>query len=212
MVVLQPRRGYRFGVEVYALAAFALGGDQHLPRTGVDLGAGSGVVGLLLSWRGVEVTAVERDPAWCALARANAKLSRHELRVRRGTVAGGRLWPPLAEADVVVTNPPWFHPAEGPASPDPRRAAARTMGAATVADFVDAGLLLAPRVCVVTRVEREGMLVRPGSHVARVARLGRRVVLAEVRRDSGPCVEERLDLLSVYASFGRPLSPGGRGG
>ncbi len=197
--VLQPTRGYRFGVEVYALAHFALG----LPaRRAIDLGAGSGIVGLLLAHAGLDVEAVERDRAWTALARVNARLSRrelpvHHLAVRRGTV------PSLKRADVVVTNPPWFFPAEGPVSPDRHKATARTMSIATVADFVDTGLQLAPRVCVVTRVEREPMLSRPGTHVARRARLGSKLILAEVRAGEGTRADEVLDLDAAYRRFSR---------
>ncbi len=123
----------------------------------------------------------------------------------------GCVRPSRAPVDLVVCNPPWFEPAAGPVSPDRRRAAARTMLGASVADFVDAGLLLAPRVCIVTRVERQAMLDRPGAHLARWARLGRKVILAEVRRGPGAGAEETLDLAAAYARFGRSFNPAGRG-
>lgn len=191
LVVWQPRRGYRYGVEVYALAAFALGGGPA--RTALDLGAGSGVVGLLLASRGLAVRAVERQPAWVALARRSAAESGVDLRVEEGDV---RTWagPP---ADLVVTNPPWF-PANEPVSPDPWKAASRSMLNGGVADFVAAGLRHAPRVCVVTRRERERDV--PG-WIARRARLGEEVVLLEVRPGEGATVDEPLDLPAAYALF-----------
>lgn len=199
LAVLQPRRGYRFGVEVYALAHFALLAPA---RRAIDLGAGSGIIGLLLARAGLEVEAVERDPAWTGLAKLNAKLSRQTVRVHRFTLRPGTA-PGLRPADLVVTNPPWFDPAAGPVSPDRRKAVARTMSIGTVADFVDAGLRLAPRVCVVTRVEREPMLSRPGAHVARRAPLGTKLLLAEVRRGEGNCREEVIDLDAAYRRFSR---------
>jgi SAM-dependent methyltransferase len=217
VVVWQPRRGYRYGVEVYALAAFALAGG--VPETAIDLGCGSGVIALLLASRGVRVRAVDRDPRWLALARRNAAESKLAVTVEGGDVRA-YAGPP---ADLVVTNPPWF-PADEPVSPDVWKAASRSMLHGGVGDFVAAGLRLAPRVCVVTRVERAGDLVAGGRgslaaggnpvargpgevasvwHVARRARLGARVLLAEVRAGEGPTVDEPLDLAAVYAAFGR---------
>lgn len=211
VVVLQPRRGHRYGVEVYALAGFALGlGDaEGASVVGVELGAGSGVVSLLLASRGVHMTAVDLDPAWVKLASASLSLSREDIRsritleerdVRTLGSDRGEEETPFA-ADFVVTNPPWFDLAEGPASPDPRRAAARTMLSGRVSDFVDAGLRIAPRVCVATRVERRAELERPGSHLARWALLGRKVVLAEIRPGAGSTQHETLDLPAIYRSF-----------
>lgn len=209
--VLQPRRGYRWGVEVYALAAFALGvgGPQPLPaRDAVELGAGSGVVSLLLASQGLAVRGWERDPAWVALARESARRShfpgsvRFSVRdVRRPSRARG--------AELVVANPPWFEPNAGPISPDDRKAAARTMLHGTVQDFVEAGLRLAPRVCVVTRPERIRELRLIGAHLARLASLpGGAVTLAELRRGEGATNEEPFDVAAAYAAFRGPLLTG----
>ncbi len=191
LVVWQPRRGYRYGVEVYALAAFALGGGPV--ASAIDLGCGSGVVGLLLASRGVRVRAVDREPRWVELARRNTAESGVDLPVEEADV---RAWrgPP---ADLVVTNPPWFPPDE-PVSPDPWKAVSRSMLHGGVADFVAAGLRHAPRVCVVTRRERERDV--PG-WIARRARLGDEVVLLEVRPGEGSTVDEPLDLPAAYALF-----------
>ncbi len=194
LVVWQPKRGYRFGVEVYALAAFALAGGPA--TTAVDLGCGSGVIGLLLASRGLRVTAVDREPRWIAVARRNVAESNVAVEVIEADVrswAGPRV-------DVVVTNPPWFPPDE-PVSPDPWRAASRSMLHGDVRAFVTAGLRLAPRVCVVTRRERERDLA--GLHLARRARLGGDVVLLELREGEGALVDEPLDLPAAYAAFGR---------
>ncbi len=207
--VLQPERGYRWGVEVYALAAFALGigGPASVPAaTAIELGAGSGIVSLLLASRGLTVRGWELDPAWVQLARASARRSRFEGRVRF-SVRDVRSPTRAAPADVVVCNPPWFAPAAGPRSPDPRKAAARTMLHGTVQDFVNAGLRLAPRVCLVSRPERVHELRFEGCFIARSAVLpGGAVTLAEVRHGEGTTVCEPFDLPAAYAAFrGLPI-------
>jgi tRNA1(Val) A37 N6-methylase TrmN6 len=194
LVVWQPRRGYRFGVEVYALAAFALGGGT--PATAIDLGCGSGVVGLLLAWRGVRVTGVDREPRWTALARRSAAESGLSAVFVDADV---RAWAG-PRADLVVSNPPWFPPDE-PRSPDPWKAASRSMIHGDVRAFAEAGLRLAPRVCLVTRRERERDLA--GLPLARRARLGDEVVLLELREGAATLVDEPLDLPAAYAAFGR---------
>lgn len=194
VVVWQPKPGYRYGVEVYALAAFALAGAPM--TTAIDLGCGSGVVGLLLASRGVRVTGVEREPRWVALARRNAKESALPIDVVEADV---RTWSG-PRADVVVTNPPWF-PANEPLSPDPWRAASRAMLHGDVRAFVEAGLRHAPRVCLVTRRERERDLL--GLPLVRRSRLGDEVVLLEIADGQGPLVDEPLDLRAAYALFGR---------
>jgi tRNA1(Val) A37 N6-methylase TrmN6 len=201
VVVHQPRRGYRFGVEVYALAHFALSrpspeGDGVALRspvsTAVDLGCGSGVVGLLLASRGVRVRAIDREPRWVALAARNAAESGLPVRVE---LADAR--DVTGEADLVVSNPPWFRPDE-PVSPDPWKASARSMLHGDVADFVAAGLRMAPRVCVVTRPERARELPPP----ARRAFVGDKLVLLEFG-GTRVTIDEAFDLAAAYRAFGR---------
>jgi tRNA1(Val) A37 N6-methylase TrmN6 len=157
----------------------------------------------LLAARGVESWAVEHDAAWVRLARASRLRCDPAVQARvhivRTDVRAMFLRP--ARYDLVVTNPPWFDPGEGPVAPDPRKAGARAMLHGRVGDFVTAGLELADRVCVATREERMNELVPAGAHLRRLARLGRRVVLAEVRPGAGVCVEEELDLPAIYAYF-----------
>ena len=209
--VLQPKRGYRWGVEVYALAGFALGigapDGECPPACAVDLGSGSGIVAFLLASAGWRVRGWERDPGWVQLARASLARSpaaRGRVSFREADVRTAR----GAPADLVVTNPPWFRPDAGPTSPEAHRAAARTMLAGDVEDFLRAGLRLAPRVCVVTRRERlEELRPKPlhpkGAFVARTAWISAGVGLAELRRGEGTPnpVAENLDLTAIYARF-----------
>ena len=187
--VLQPKVGYRWGAEVYALTKFALEGTPSPPATVVELGSGSGVVSLLLAAAGCRVWAVELDSAWVALSRESAGLCTGEIREKvtflqgdvRAILAGAAPPELPRRVDLVVTNPPWFDPAQGPISPDPRKAAARTMLAGNVADFLAAAQRLSDRVCVITRAERAAEL--DAAVFSRKATLGRRVVLGEWRRE-----------------------------
>lgn len=191
LIVRQPRRGYRWGVEVYLLADFALRGG--VPATALDLGCGSGVIGLLLASQGVAVTLVEREPSWAPL------LTRSIADSGRGTALfqDVRTLGPEVCAELVVSNPPWFSPDE-PIPPDPWKAAARAMLHGDVDEFVAAGLRAAPRVCLVTR----RVVVAPdGAHVARVARHGDKLSFTELRRGDGPCAEEPIDVDAAYRRF-----------
>lgn len=189
LVVWQPRRGYRYGVEVYLLADFALRGGQ--PTTAVDLGCGSGVVGLLLSTHGVEVTLVDREPSWVELARRSVGDS------GRGCVVEADVRGYTGQFGLAVANPPWFDP-KNTLPPDPWRANSRAMLHGGVEDFVCAGLRVAPRVCLVTR---RAVLAPAGAHVAREARHGGKLVFTEVRAGQGPTVEETVDVDAAYRRF-----------
>jgi release factor glutamine methyltransferase len=209
----QPRRGYRWGVEVYALAAFALAGESS-PASAADLGTGSGILALLLAHAGLRVEAWERAPEWHAAAERSIAESGLDVRLHRQDIRdahGPRRF------DVVVANPPWF-PTDQPRSPDPWRAACRSMLHGDTRAFVDAGLRLAPRVCLVTRPARREDLA--GYRVARHALLGTQVLLVEIVGSTRPTdahapwpPPETVDLVAAYARFGRtpvhaPEAPG----
>lgn len=188
VVVWQPARGYRYGIEVYALATLALLGPH---ATALDLGAGSGIVGLLLASRGSRVTAVEREAEWAEAMRRSVGESAVGIEIVEEDVREFR----GPRFEVVVANPPWFDPSAGPVARDRLRAAARTAFHGGLAAFVAAGLRHADRVCAVTRGED----LPPACHVARRARLGRHVRLIEVRPGEGRA--EEVELPDVYAAF-----------
>lgn len=191
LVAWQPRRGHRFGVEVYLLADFALRGGES--GRAVDLGTGSGILALLLAWAGLRVTAVERDPRWLALARRSFADSARRVELVEADVRGWSGDP----VDLAVTNPPWFDPATGPIPEDDWRAVSRATLHGGPADFVRAGLRHAPRVCLVgpalPRVD--------GAHLSRRAAHGR-VQLGEYQPGPGPTAVEPLDVAAAYRRFG----------
>lgn len=124
----QPRRGYRFGVENLALAALL--DARPRPDAIVDLGAGSGILGLLARhlfarptdgppcW--VPTWLVERQPVHAALCRHHAALdsaATHDdgVHVLEGDLCDlpiSNLLPP-AQRRLVLLNPPFFAPGQG---------------------------------------------------------------------------------------------------
>jgi tRNA1Val (adenine37-N6)-methyltransferase len=92
-----------------------------------DLGAGSGIVGLLLAQRdpAARVTLVELQPRLAGLARRNAEENRladrvvvEERDLTRGDGQGARF-------DLVASNPPYQPVGSGPATPNQEEAIAR---------------------------------------------------------------------------------------
>jgi len=84
--ILQPRKGYRAGIDAVLLAAAVPVVENRVERV-LDAGAGAGVVGLCIARRvsTAQVTLVENDPFLVELARAN--VARNSLRERVIVVA-----------------------------------------------------------------------------------------------------------------------------
>lgn len=145
--VLQPRIGYRAGLDAVLLAAtIAERGEAFRV---LDAGAGVGVVGLCVARRiaDAEVVLVEREPALADLALQNAERNGLAGRVSvvRGDVTGkaDKLNQVPAEAfDVVLANPPFHAAGHGTASDKPLKAASHAMGG----DELDAWVRFAARV------------------------------------------------------------------
>ncbi len=102
-----------------------------------DLGAGTGLLGLLLLARQPElsVTDVEIQEAACDLARRSAELNGLGDRI---TVLRQDLCQldglPRSAFDLVVANPPYFSAGSGAVSPDPARSTARSEMRCTLED------------------------------------------------------------------------------
>ena len=131
--ILQPKTGYRAGLDGILLAASVAAdeGGQVL-----DVGAGVGVVGLAVARRlpDVRVTMIERDAGLAGLARRNIERNDLSERVRvieadvarplRDIVALGA----AAETfDHVLANPPFHIEGRGTAASDPVKAGANAM-------------------------------------------------------------------------------------
>lgn len=103
--VLQKRKGYRFSVDAPLLADFIRTepSDEIL-----ELGAGSGIISLLLSIKPFRhITAIEVQEDLAGLARRNVALNGLEDRVRI-VEADLRSFDPGKTFDVVFSNPPYI--------------------------------------------------------------------------------------------------------
>lgn len=166
--LLQPRRGHRAGTDAVLLAASA---EVSPGDTVVDVGAGTGAVGLMIAARvrDVRLVLVERAPALVALCARN--IAQNGLPDRARVVAADVLastgWRREAlawgHADVVVTNPPFLDPARSRRSPDAARAAAHEMEQGHLERWLSVcGALLGPkgRMALIHRADRVDEVLR----------------------------------------------------
>lgn len=141
--VLQSRKGYRFSLDAVLLATFAS------PQSGgkvVDLGAGSGVVSLILAklHSNLAVTGLEIQEPMVTCGQKSARLNQLESRV---TILQGdvrrivKVLPP-GGTDLVVCNPPYRKPTSGRISPNTEKQIARHEIKASLGDFLRAGAYL----------------------------------------------------------------------
>lgn len=118
-----------------------------LPRAEeiADLGAGSGVVGLLLAkrYRSSRVTLIEIQSGLHRLAKKNIRINGLEDRVEAVKADIRKLPDALCKFDLVVSNPPFRRPGTGRLSPGDERAKARHEIELTLKELVKsaAGLL-----------------------------------------------------------------------
>ena len=141
--ILQPKDGYRAGVDAVLLAASAPAKAGRRERV-LDVGAGAGVVGLAVARRiaDAEVVLVERDPRLAELARANIERNGLSQRVRvieadvERPLGGQPALAALAESfDHVLANPPFHTQGRGTAAADSAKAAANAMGEGSLIDW-----------------------------------------------------------------------------
>ena len=133
--ILQPRNGYRAGLDAVMLAA-AVPADQSRPLRALDVGAGVGTAGLCLARRSpfVEVVLLEREPQLAALAAEN--IARNDL-AGRVRVVTGVVGAPATELRAiglveesfghVIANPPYHDSDSGTLPADALKAGAHAM-------------------------------------------------------------------------------------
>ncbi len=136
--LVQPRKGYRAGLDAVLLAAAAPVVAGQVARV-LDAGAGAGAVGLCVAARCPQalVTMIEREAAMAALARRNVVLNGFGTRVRvvEADIGDRRGLARLQDAlpngafDHVVANPPYHDETAGTLPTGPQKAAAHAMAA-----------------------------------------------------------------------------------
>jgi tRNA1Val (adenine37-N6)-methyltransferase len=153
LIVLQPKNGYRFTLDPLLLCDFSGVGKEG---TIVDLGAGSGVMALILARMApaATVTAFEQDQSMAELAVENARLNELNERVTvlRDDVLHVKKHLPVSSCDLVVSNPPYRKQGRGRLNPDPGKLAGRHETTAGLLDFLAAAKYLvkpAGRICMI---------------------------------------------------------------
>lgn len=123
-----------------------------------DLGAGSGLLGLLVWARepSVTVTAVEWDETACQVCRRMGEENRMPLTVLRADLRCRDELPRMGNFDLVICNPPYYAPGSG-AVATARQGAARSEVHASLTDVLSAAAWLLPtggRLAMVYKPER----------------------------------------------------------
>lgn len=149
--IFQSKSGYRFSVDALLLYDFVnVRAAGHI----ADIGAGSGVVGLLLAnrYRKAEVTLFELQESLARLAKKNISLNQLSDRVslvntdiREIKESASQLAAPNFY-DIAVSNPPFRKQKAGLINPDEERAIARHEIKLGISDLVSAtNYLLKPK-------------------------------------------------------------------
>jgi tRNA1(Val) A37 N6-methylase TrmN6 len=175
--LLQPLKGYRAGIDPVLLAAAvpAQAGEAVL-----ELGLGAGAASLCLAVRvpGLTLAGLELQPAYAALARANASANGAALEVIEGDLAAMPAVLKARRFDHVLMNPPYFDRAGGTPAANPGRETA-----------------LAEALPLAAWVEAAARRLRPGGLLTAVQR-------AERLPDLLSACETRLGSIEV-----KPVAP-----
>ena len=193
LTLMQPREGYRAGIDPVFLAAAI---KAHPGDSVLDLGCGAGAAALCLGTRvpALRLVGVERQADYADLARINACDNGVDMEVFTADIAA--LPPEVTEEsfDQVIMNPPYHLPAQATTSTDPGREAAMFEDT-PLATWIDAATRrLKPRgfLTVIQKAERlpeilAGMDDRLGSVLVNplAPRTGRAAVLVLVQARKG---------------------------
>lgn len=191
LAILQPRQGYRAGIDAVLLAA-TVPPDER-PSTMLDAGAGAGTVGLAVARRvaAARVVLLEAEPAMARLAAEN--IARNDLS-GRVTVVEGDLLAKAAELqrlgldaesfERVLANPPYHAEGRGTPSGDAAKARANAMAEGDLEQWLRAAVRLAAPGGTVTFIHKAEAI---GAVLAAMSgRLGAIRVLAVHPREGQP--------------------------
>ncbi|MBF0557286.1 MAG: tRNA1(Val) (adenine(37)-N6)-methyltransferase [Nitrospirae bacterium] len=161
----QSKKGYRFSVDALLLASFA---EKRAVNKIADLGAGSGIIGLLMArkYPQARVVMIELQESLAELAERNIELNGLEGRVEAIRMDIKALLPgngfrstrldPLS-FDLVVSNPPYRKIKTGQINPRDEKAIARHEISLSLKDLAKAGAALLKhhgRLCIIHLPER----------------------------------------------------------
>ena len=142
LIIRQPRKGYRAGVDAVLLAASVrapVEGFWKADATLLDIGAGVGTVGLCAAarLRSLRVTLLEREPELVKLANENIAANDFAGRV---TAVQGEVGAPGALSpesfDEAVANPPFHDFGAGTPAPNALKAASHAMPSQSLDDWL----------------------------------------------------------------------------
>jgi tRNA1(Val) A37 N6-methylase TrmN6 len=161
--LLQPRRGYRAGLDAALLAAAC---DAEAGARVIEVGCGVGAALLAAAVRRpqAQFVGLDRDPDAAALARRNVALNGMEARVRvvEGDVAHRFASLDLLPFDAALANPPFFDDPAGLRAPAPEKQAAWMAegGLAAWTGFLLKAVREGGSITVIHRADRLGDLLR----------------------------------------------------
>ncbi len=138
LIIRQPRKGYRAGVDAVLLAA-SVRAPENGDATLLDIGAGVGTVGLCAAARlpSLKVTLLEREPELVKLAAENIAVNDFAGRVtavQADVGAPGGLVP--ESFDEAVANPPFHDLHAGTPAPNAMKAASHAMPQQSLDDWL----------------------------------------------------------------------------
>lgn len=167
--VINATAGMRVGTDAVLLGAAAPLSHLRPGDTVADLGAGTGVVGLIIAQRtapDITVSCIELDPAAADICRRN--LSASPWADRMHTIHTDALsWRPSDPPALIISNPPYF--TTGERAPDNSRALARhadTLGPLPLVDIAARALAPHGRLTMIlpatdaSRVEQHAVMHR----------------------------------------------------
>ena len=158
MRLIQSAHGYRFSLDAVLLAHFP---DLTDVKRVIDLGTGNGIIPCLLASRApnLQILGVERQEEMVDRARRSVVINGLESRITilPADIRTIEKHLPRGEAELVLSNPPFWREGEGLISRHPEAAAARHELHLKLAELIEkSAYLLAPRgrLAIIHRAQR----------------------------------------------------------